>query len=117
MTLENLEEMYHVELTVKASQPPHRRVELECNLSLQDLEQRFLAPYGSARPIVTRGRTIAVDDLHRLRVYKSERQIDDITNVPQGVMVDVTPDFITLPAGYKMNENNTAEGSLAYLRL
>ena len=100
LTLVNTRSMYHVQITPKESKLPHRRFEWEYDLSFEQLEQRFLTPYSKANPVVIRGRIISIDDLYRIRVYKTPERIGHLTN-KQGVMMeDVTNEFIIDPPGY-----------------
>ena len=110
---------YHVEITPKLSKPPHRRVEWECDLSLEELGKQFLAPYEYARPIVIRGRTITIDNLHRIRIYQTSWEIGPTSGDPSGWdkqnMADVTKKFISKPAGYKIEASSAAqEGSESF---
>ena len=105
--------MYHVEITLKAARPPHRGIEWEFDLSKEELEQHFLVPYRWARPIVIRGRTIAMNDLHRIRVYESRSRVGPINGDPPGIarekMADVTRNFISGPPGHETEEASTTK--------
>ncbi len=99
--------MFHVQITPKVSEPPHRRLEWEYDLSSEELEQRFLTPYCRGKPIVIRGRIIAMDELHRIRIYETDEKIGHLTNKPSYKMADVTNEFIIGPPGYEVDESNT----------
>ena len=94
--------MYHVEITVKKSDPPHRRIEREINLSFEKLDRRFLAPYRKARPVVIRGRPIEMGNLHRIRVYETEQAIENSPNIPWKTVRDVTTEYITGHPGWEL---------------
>ena len=99
--------MYHVEITLKTA-PPHGGIEWEYDLSAEELEQHFLVPYRMAKPIVIRGRTIPMDELHRIRVYETGWRMGSITGDPPGRvrdrMPDVTRKFIIGSPGYEVEE-------------
>ena len=98
--------MYHVEVIPKVWEPPHRREEQENDLLFEELERRFLAPYRKAKPIVIRGRTIATDDIHRIRIYETQQEIGTPASIPLGPMADVTKEFITGPPGWELEEGS-----------
>ena len=102
MTLVNTRNMYHVHITLKESKPPHRRFEWEYDLSFEQLEQRFLFPYSKANPVVIKGRIISIDDLFRIRVYKTPERVRHLANkqAVMKMMEDVTGEFIIHPPGY-----------------
>ena len=101
--------LYHVEITPKVPVPPHRRLEREYDLCFEELEHRFLAPHRKGKSIVIRGRTLSsMHELHRIRVYETQQKIENLTSIPTGMMVDVTNEFITGPAGYELEESNPA---------
>src|SRR5215813_9872065 len=65
---------YHVRVSTRSS-PSHDEVRLD--LTLEELEDRFLRPYREGRPIVIGGRTVEPADLDRLRVnFTSESSVD-----------------------------------------
>ena len=86
--------------------PPHRNREWEYDLSFEELERRFLLPYRKAKPIVIRGRTITMDDLHRIRIYRTERKVGNLASIPQGMLENVTNEFITGPPGFELDEGD-----------
>ena len=59
---------YHVRLTPKGKGIDD---EVMTDLSYQELEERFLTPYRNGNPITINGRTIAIDNLERIKVTKS----------------------------------------------
>ena len=109
MTLYDSTKMYHVEITPRVSEPPHKPREWEYDLHIDELERRFLTPYRTAKPMVINGRTIATDDLHRIRVYASERMIGHIPQKSFDMITNVTSRFIPGPPGYDVAENDTAK--------
>ena len=98
--------MYHVEVIPKVWEPPHRREEQENDLLFEELERHFLAPYRKAKPIVIRGRTIATDDIHRIRIYETQQEIGTPASIPLGPMADVTKEFILGPPGWELEEGS-----------
>ena len=100
---------YHVEITPKTHQPPHRRVEQSYDLSIGELERRFLDPYRKARPLVIRGRPIEIDELHRMRVYETDHEVGNPTSMPKDAMKDITEQFINEYPGSQMEK--ASEGS------
>ena len=94
--------MYHIEIKPIVSKPPHRQEEWEYDLSFEELERRFLLPYRRGKAVVIRGRTIAMDNLHRIRVYESERKIGQLASIPRNAMRDVTNEFITGASGWEL---------------
>lgn len=92
-------EIYHIQITLKEVKPPHKIRELIFDLSVAELEQRFLLPYRQGRAIVTDGRTIMLSDIHRFRVYKSKREVSKFATIPWNMMEDVSDEFITTPPG------------------
>ena len=103
--------IYHIEITPKPHDPPHKREESEYDLSFEELERRFLAPYRMARPIVIDGRTIKADNIHRIGVYRSGREIGHLAGIPMNMLTDITDvtnEFIGGPPGYGVDESSTA---------
>ena len=96
--------VHHVEVTLKVTEPPHRGIEHASDLTIEALQLRFLDPYRRGEPIVIRGRTIRMNDLHRIRVYKSHQRIGQVDKLPKGTIVDVTDQFITGPPGWGLEE-------------
>lgn len=60
---------YHVRISSK-SDPSQTEVELD--LSLEELAERFVNPYSRGQPIVIAGRAISSDDIERITVTESE---------------------------------------------
>ena len=102
---------YHVEITPKAFQPPHRRVEHETDLSLEQLESRFIIPYSKAEAMVIRGRLISLDDLHRIRIYQTEHELGILAELPKNELLDVTNQFIATAPGLALEERSLKEDS------
>ena len=94
---------YHVHITINRVEPSHRRGESTVDLSFDELERRFLTPYGLATPIVISGRTIAVEDIHRIKVCVSDRKIGHISPIPWNTTFDVTDRYVTGPAGFELD--------------
>ncbi len=98
--------LYHIEITPRALQPPHRRVEHETDLSVEELEQRFIIPYGKAETMVIRGRLISIDNLYRIRIYLSEYELGTLAELPKEKLLDVTNQFITGPPGSALEQQS-----------
>ncbi len=98
--------VYHVEITPKTFESPHRRVEHETDLSLEELERRFITPYGRAETIVVRGRLVSVEDLHRIRIYRTDHGLGILPELPKDEMLDVTNEFIVGPPGLALEKQS-----------
>ena len=90
---------YHVHITINRVEPRQRRAESTVDLSFDELEHRFLAPFRNANPVVINGRTVAIEDIHRIKTYTSKRMIGRISPIPWNTTFDVTDQYITGPAG------------------
>ena len=85
-------------------------MEIEKDLTFEELERRFLAPYRAARPIVISGRSLAVDEIVRTNIYETGREIGRLASIPWNQMKNVTSDLITGPAGSELEAtSSTAE--------
>ena len=104
---------YHVRVSTK-SKPTSDEVRLD--LSRDEIESRFVAPYRDGRPIVINGAAIPVNDLARLCVTWTEQSSDALRPMVEGETIgrtyatpvawliadrgkDVTDEFITGPPG------------------
>ena len=90
---------YHIQISLKERKPPYSIRESAFDLSAKELEERFLEPYRQGRSIVTRGRTISLNEIHRIGVYESKREVGNLGEIPWNIMKEVTNEFITSPAG------------------
>jgi predicted nucleotide-binding protein len=116
---------YHVRVTCK-SNPYEDEVRLD--LSLEELQQRFLRPYQEGRPIVIGGKTVPPDDLARIRINETDEDSEQLrprveaerrrSNVISGTPVEwyiankgkeVTDDFITGPPGSGLSVKTSEE--------
>ena len=61
---------YHVRLTPKSDTS---QIEVKLDLNLEELTERFVAPYRMGRPIVINGRTISSNEIDRIQISKSEQ--------------------------------------------
>ena len=95
---------YSVQLTIRRVETSDRRRESSFDLSLEDLKKRFLEPYRKGTAIVIKGRTVALVDLHRIKIYKSERMVGNFASIPWSMLTDVTEHFITGPPGWESEE-------------
>ncbi len=71
---------YHIRITSK-SKPS--KVEVEVDLSLEALRERFVYRYEQGLPIVIDGRTVPSEDIERIQINESE---DDTTNLNQTLL-------------------------------
>ena len=61
---------FHVRITPK-SEPSETEVELD--ISLEELMERFVRPYERGQPIVIAGRTVSSEDIRRIQLNESEQ--------------------------------------------
>ena len=123
-------EYHHVRVTQKSDRSPD---EVKLDLTREELEERFLAPYRKGLPIVIGGKSIQKDDLERIRISKTDQDSNHVAKVVEeerrrrivnGILdiggpstaeriaskgEDVTDEFITGPPGYQANESNNPE--------
>ena len=90
-------EQYHVTLVPKGAGTSDFRLEFELNLSFESIERRFLMPYRRGQPMVIKGKTIATEELERIRIFKSEHKAKALSDVWD--QEEVTQEFITGPPG------------------
>ena len=62
---------YHIRITPKTGRS---RTEVRLDLSLEELQNRFLTPYTRGRPIAIAGTTMSADDIDRIRITKTAHQ-------------------------------------------
>jgi CAP12/Pycsar effector protein, TIR domain len=117
---------YHVAITPKSDQA---HAEIRLDLSMEELEERFLAPYKEGRPIVIGGKSITPDDIERIRIHRTEETSSQLLPIVQaeraasGAIVaisdewyvahrgeDVTDKLITAPPGTGLRERQTRQG-------
>ena len=96
---------YRVEITSKTPTWNGRRLESISDLSMEDLDARYLDPYRKGQSIVIDGRIITGDDLERVKIFESERPAGHLSSIPDGMMRDVTSNFITGPPGSLVDPN------------
>ena len=123
-------EYYHVCVTPKSNKS---NVEVRLDLTREELEERFLAPYRKGLPMVIRGKSIQKDDIERIRISKTDQDSNHLGKVvaderrrraANGFLhiggsstdeliankgEDITDEFITGPPGYQANESNNPE--------
>ena len=102
MRPEDVTKFYHIWLTPQKPDPSNSsrvRKEVEMDLSIEELERRFLVPYRLAKPIVIKGRTIAIDEIVRIEIYQTGREIRNLASIPWRQMLEVTDTMVTGPAG------------------
>jgi hypothetical protein len=59
---------YHVRVTSKSDR---NRPETRLDLTMDQLEERFLRPYRDGRPIVIGGKTIPPEDIERIQISQT----------------------------------------------
>ena len=96
---------YRVYITSKTPASNGRRRESASDLSMEDLDARYLDPYRKGQPIVINGRIITGDDVEQVRIFESERPVGHPRNIPDGTLRNVTSDFITAPPGRSADPN------------
>ena len=113
---------YHVRITPK-SNPSQTEVELD--ISLEDLKDRFVLPYNQGRSIVISGKTLPSGDIDRIQINATEqdstslnsiikqqqrdrrivRRVDHRDRLPLQLLADhgedVTSKYIAGPPGYE----------------
>ena len=92
---------------MKERKHPYSIREWAFDLSAEELDKRLLTPYGKNRSIVTGGRAISLDEIHRIRVYETERQIGSLDRIPWDLMNEVTDDVITDPPGWQSETDSS----------
>ena len=114
---------YHVCITQKSNRS---RAEVRLDLTLDQLKQLFLEPYRKGRPIATGGKSIATDNIERIRITVTEADSASLRPIAEqkrrGIMTippipvewyiadmgkDVTDEFITGPPGHEVEEITT----------
>ena len=127
-------EYYHVRITQKSDRS-HDEVKLD--LTLEELEERFLSPYRKGLPIVIGGKSILTDDIDRIRIGKTYQESNHVRKIVEeerrrrianGFLdiggasnaerivdksEDITDEFITGPPG---REANVASHSMREVR-
>ena len=93
---------YHIQMTFKDAKPPHKRLEWDYDLSYDELERRYLAPYRRGRPTTINGRSVLWKETHRTRVYWTERNIRNLARIPWDIMNNVTDEHITNFPGWEL---------------
>ena len=121
---------YHVRITPK-SNPSQTEVELD--ISLEKLRERFVQPYIKGSHILINGRALSVEDIERININKtrsdsivinttekllqqarhSRMLVDHNGRLPAWLLADkgedVTDEFITGPPGYVVEESFTVK--------
>ena len=116
-------EYYHVCVTPKSDKS---KVEVRLDLTREELEERFLAPYRKGLTMVIRGKSIQKDDIERIRISKTDQDSNHLGKVvadegrrraANGFLhiggsstdeliankgEDITDEFITGPPGWEL---------------
>ena len=115
---------YHVRITRK-SNPSQAEVELD--MSLEKLKERFVQPYDRGQPIVIDGRSISSEDIEQIKINETKQASAELRAAVQynrtarlfattrGTNLhiattgrDVTDEFITRPPGHGVQEGTAA---------
>lgn len=120
---------YHVFLTIESKGD---RFESRLDLAREQLEERFLIPYKTGKSITTGGRNISIDNIDRMKIFKTDKssvcmktiaeqhaiRVGALTTKPLVAWyiedeygIDVTDQFITGPPGYKSDHINIKQPS------
>ena len=94
-----------MEITAKTLASNGRRRESVSDLSVEDLDARYLEPYRNGESIVIRGGIMTSDELERIRIFESEGPVGHLSSIPSGTMRDVTSDLIAGPPGSSVHPN------------
>lgn len=123
---------YHVRIDLDSSDTSRpRHGEIKLDLTSEELEQRFLAPYRKGKPITINGKTMSWDVIDRIRINETEQSSEHIRPIvesehkreqdssPTGRLFlpsvssaiagkgrNVTDEFITGPPGSELDEGN-----------
>ncbi len=112
---------YHVRIIYYLSDKSGSRYyDTVVDLSIEELEQRFLAPYRRGKPITINGKTMRWDDIDRILIGETEHtakylrtigKTEDIRSAPfpwniSGIRKDVTNKFITGSPGYELDKGD-----------
>ena len=76
--------------------------DLILDLSFEELERRFLAPYRQGIPMINKGKTITKDNIGHIRMYTSEKILGDKQRSPHrlgDIANEITDRLITGPPG------------------
>ena len=71
-------EYHHICITQKSDRS---NVEVRLDLTREELEERFLAPYRKGLPIVIRGKSIQKEDIERIRISKTDQDSNHVGKV------------------------------------
>ena len=120
---------FHVMISVRT---PSSRPEIELDVVFEELESRFLRPYGLGNPMVISGRTITARELERIQIFETKcdsnvvnaeiRARDRISNVARPTDThgrydplllsrhgtDVTRKYILGPPGHALDPQRQA---------
>ena len=128
---------YHVRITPKSRQS-YSDDEVKLDLTLEELEERFLAPRRKGIPIAISGKTIAIGDIERIEISETQQESETILPIVEREMEmveqrrrssgvasalsdpsaswiivdkgnDVTDDFITGPPGSESDSDVSDE--------
>ena len=110
--------LYHVHISYRRQGSKRIDYEFEKNLSKEELEERFLLPYGSGSSIVIRGRIIEIGQMDQISVYQTVPSPYGPNGNPFISENDVTSRFITVApksspalAPHQLNEQRLAANS------
>ena len=99
MSADGTNTFYHLRVIVRYLGPNQSRREVQYNLSLAELERRFVAPYRKDSPIAINGRTLPLADIQRIRVCATHGALQSPTDADLDSIPEVTNDFFSLAPG------------------
>ena len=103
---------FHVVANPKGPEKRDWKFESEYDLSFEELERRVLGPYRRGDSVVINGRTILMETLGRIRIFRSDYRFRGLSSLLHIHYPDVTGEFITVPAGSEIVESSYSNQSL-----
>ena len=116
MRHENPAGLFHVVVNPKGAEIKDWKFESEYDLSFEELERRVLGPYRRGDSVVINGRTILMEALGRIKIFRSNYRFRGLSSLLHTHYPDVTSEFITVPAGSEIvesSDSNPRPGSQA----
>lgn len=107
MTTNDEEKFFHIDVSPVGGSVSIFSHEREFNLTLEELESRFLAPYNEGRPIVVDGRTIPMNGSFRVRIFETQDTIEREAEIYDDPTVDVTSEYINAPPGSRSRQDTS----------
>ena len=98
---------FHIDVSPADSDISVFSHERKFNLTLEELQTRYLAPYHEGRSIVVDGRTIPMDGSFRVRVYETQEPILREAEIYDATTIDVTSEYINAPPGSRFRQDDS----------